>query len=137
MKKSEEKTNTGWPVPVKIKEDFTKFCADKGLVAQEDCAGALFIWQYIPAEIRERAKDQAKGLGKVTKKFWKNNFHNAAKNCVITDAVSNNDLDKIEQQAIQDIRLACQKARNIVSRSLAQSEGQKQNIDQNDVSEAG
>jgi hypothetical protein len=32
-----------------------------GAVAQEDCAGSLFLWQVMPPAIREWAKLEAKG----------------------------------------------------------------------------
>ncbi len=71
MKKNIEKTNTGWPIPTTIKESFSNFCADKGTIAQEDCAGALLIYQYLPAQVREQARLEAKGLQSIDKKFWK------------------------------------------------------------------
>lgn len=72
MKKMEKKTKTGWPIPVSIKDLFVNFCAEKGNLAQEDCAGALFIWQYLPAQIRESARLEAKGSQIADKKFWEN-----------------------------------------------------------------
>ncbi len=74
MKKSgkmTKKIKTGWLVPIELKESFVNFCAEKGNVAQEDCAGALLIWQYLPAQIREQARLEAKGVQSVDKKFWK------------------------------------------------------------------
>ena len=70
MKKNEEKTKTGWPIPLSIKDSFVNFCADMGNLAQEDCAGALLIWQYLPAQIRESARLEAKGIRAVDKRFW-------------------------------------------------------------------
>jgi hypothetical protein len=70
-----EKVQTGWIIPVKIKESFVTFCAEKGALAQEDCAGALVIWQYLPAQIREWAKLEAKGLPSIDKKFWEQFRH--------------------------------------------------------------
>ncbi|MHC4397871.1 MAG: hypothetical protein ACYS1A_19680 [Planctomycetota bacterium] len=66
-----EKVKTGWLVPVKLKESFVNFCAEKGNVAQEDCAGALLIWQYLPAQTRELARLEAKGIQSADKTFWK------------------------------------------------------------------
>lgn len=126
MEKNEEKIKTGWMIPKSIKERFITFCADKGLVAQEDCTGSLFIWQYIPAEIRELAKAQAKGQQEITEEFWNKEFPRAAKNCILPADASNDDLDKIEEQVVKDIRSACQSARNVVVRSKAQSAKQKQ-----------
>lgn len=68
----EKKTKTGWPIPVSIKDLFVTFCAEKGNIAQEDCAGALFLWQYLPPDIRELARLVAKGSKKIDKKFWDN-----------------------------------------------------------------
>jgi hypothetical protein len=72
MKKMEKKTKTGWPIPVTIKDLFVSFCAEKGNIAQEDCAGALFLWQYLTPDIRELARLVAKGSKKIDKKFWEN-----------------------------------------------------------------
>ena len=43
MEKNIEKVKTGWIIPVTIKESFVTFCARKGTLAQEDCAGAFEI----------------------------------------------------------------------------------------------
>jgi len=71
MKRNIEKIKTGWYIPVPLKEQFVTFCADMGNLAQEDCAGALLIWQYLPAQIRESARLEAKGIRAVDKRFWK------------------------------------------------------------------
>lgn len=65
-----EKVKTGWEIPIKVKEDFVNFCAEKSTLAQEACAGALVIFQLLPAQIREVAMLEAKGIGKVDRKFW-------------------------------------------------------------------
>jgi hypothetical protein len=70
MAKTVEKIQTGWKIPVTCKDSFTKFCDEVGSLVQEDCAGALLIWQYLPAQIRELAKMHAKGVTKIDKKFW-------------------------------------------------------------------
>lgn len=70
MVKIVEKTKPGWAIPVDIKEEFVEFCAHIGAITQEDCAGALFIWQHLPAQIREYAKLQAKGAPIVDADFW-------------------------------------------------------------------
>lgn len=72
MKKNAEKTKTGWLIPINIKDLFVNFCAEMGNIAQEDCAGALLIWQYLPAQIREAARLEAKGAQKANKEFWEN-----------------------------------------------------------------
>lgn len=56
---------------MKVKDDFADFCTEKGNIIQEDCAGALLIWQYLPAQIRESARLEAKGIRAVDKRFWK------------------------------------------------------------------
>lgn len=70
MTKIANKVTAGWPIPADVKESFTKFCAEKGNLAQEDCAGALVIWQYLPAQIREYARLTAKGKPAVDADFW-------------------------------------------------------------------
>lgn len=71
MKKNEEKIKTGWPIPASIKDSFVNFCSEVGCIAQEDCAGALLIWQHLPAQIREQARLEAKGIRAIDIKFWK------------------------------------------------------------------
>ena len=68
MKK--ETTKPGWNIPVDVRDSFTAFCAEVGTIAQEDCAGALLIWPYLPAQLREQAKLQAKGNAPIDKKWW-------------------------------------------------------------------
>lgn len=70
MKKKAEKIKLGWYVLRDCRDKFAQWCADKGVLCQEDCAGALIIWQYLPSEIREAAKAEAKGIPSVDKQFW-------------------------------------------------------------------
>lgn len=70
MNKNLQKVKTGWEVPVTVKDDFVTFCAEKSTLAQEACAGALIIFQLLPAQIRELAMLEAKGKGLVDRKFW-------------------------------------------------------------------
>lgn len=70
MKKNPEKIKPGWWVPVKVKESFVDFCSDVGHHVQEDFAGALFIWPYLPAQIRELANLEAKGIETAGNDFW-------------------------------------------------------------------
>lgn len=70
MVKNNEKSQTNWLIPNSVKESFTDFCVKSGTIAQDDCAGALLIWQYLPAVIREQAKLAAKGQGQIDKTFW-------------------------------------------------------------------
>ena len=65
-----KKVKTGWLVPVELKDSFVNFCAEKGNLAQEDCAGSLLVWQYLPAQIREQARLEAKGVHAVGRNFW-------------------------------------------------------------------
>jgi len=71
MTKKTTKT-AGWPVPDHVKDSFTEFCKRVGTLAKDDCAGALFIWQFLPAHLRERAKLDAKDhpLDDATQAFW-------------------------------------------------------------------
>ena len=66
-----EKIPLGWRVSNKVRDQFAQWCSDNGVVCQDDCAGALVIWQYLPAAVREAAKLEAKGLPSVDKDFWK------------------------------------------------------------------
>ena len=70
MKKNPEKIKLGWYVPTECRDKFSQWCADNGLICQDDCAGALVIWTYLPAAIREQAKLQAKGTAAIDEKFW-------------------------------------------------------------------
>jgi len=63
-----EKIKTDWEIPAHVRESFVEFCGEKG-VPEEDCAGALVIWQYLPVAIRKQAKLEAKGFA-AGKKFW-------------------------------------------------------------------
>ncbi len=62
----------GWEIPDHVKEEFTDFCKRVGTLAKDDCAGALFIWQFLPAHLRERAKLDAKDhpLADEAQAFW-------------------------------------------------------------------
>ncbi len=66
----DEQVQLGWKVPLAVKENFTTFSNKVGTLIQEDCAGALTIWPYLPSEIREQAKLAAKGLVEVDPAFW-------------------------------------------------------------------
>ena len=65
-----KRSQANWLIPDEVKNSFVEFCASIGTIAQEDCAGALVIWQYLPPAIREQAKLQAKGIAALDKKFW-------------------------------------------------------------------
>lgn len=66
----EEGKTAGWPIPAKVKEGFTDFCKEVGSLAKDDCAGALFAWEFLPAQIREWAKLSAKGDTEPHIEFW-------------------------------------------------------------------
>ena len=70
MASNSEKIRLGWEVPKELRNSFRDWCVNKGVLVQEDCAGALIIWQFLPAEIREAAKMEAKGTPSLNKKFW-------------------------------------------------------------------
>ena len=70
MKKNDEKVKPGWYIPPSVRNSFTEFCNLKGTLIQEDFAGALTVWQYLPAEIRELAKLEAKELRAPNLQFW-------------------------------------------------------------------
>jgi len=70
MTKTSDKTKPGWAIPTTVKDDFVDFCANMGTLAQEDCAGALFLWLQMPPQIREWAKLAAKGAPVVAPEFW-------------------------------------------------------------------
>ena len=70
MPKNNEKIQISWRVPQDVKDNFTSFCNHIGAIIEDDCAGALIVWQYLPAELREQAKLAAKNQGKIDKVFW-------------------------------------------------------------------
>jgi len=65
------KIQLGWEVPPEVKESFRDWCINKGVLVQEDCAGALVIWKHLPSIIREKAKLEAKGTPSIDAEFWK------------------------------------------------------------------
>lgn len=70
MAKESRKKQVTWMVPVKLYEDFKGFCGDGGTILQDDAAGALWLWQRIPAQIRQDAKLAAKGIHRMDEEFW-------------------------------------------------------------------
>ena len=70
MSKNSDKSMLGWYVPVDCRNKFAQWCTNNGLICQDDAAGALTLWPYIPSAIREQAKLQAKGIAAVDEKFW-------------------------------------------------------------------
>jgi hypothetical protein len=72
MKKKPELIKTGWNIPENVRDEFAAFCTKVGSRIQEDCAGALVIWPYLPPQIREQAKLASKGEAQVDEIFWHN-----------------------------------------------------------------
>lgn len=70
MAKKSEKIKPGWYLPLSVRDKFTDFCSDQGTVIQQDFAGALVVWCNLPAELRELAKLEAKGLREPDPAFW-------------------------------------------------------------------
>jgi hypothetical protein len=70
MAKIPEKTKPGWAIPTDVKEQFVDFCTHVGSIAQEDCAGALVLWQHMPPQLREWAKLLAKGAAAMDDEWW-------------------------------------------------------------------
>lgn len=66
-----ETTKPGWNIPRKIRDSFAEFSKLMGTVAQEDCAGALLLWQALPASVRENSRLSAKGVAKFDKNLKK------------------------------------------------------------------
>lgn len=67
---NKELTNVGWQIPVAVRDRFTAFSDRVGNKIQEDCAGALIVWLYLPAQLREWARLEAKGCSAVGEGFW-------------------------------------------------------------------
>jgi len=98
MEKNNEKIKAGWMIPENVKDEFTRFCADKGTLAQEDCAGALIVWQSLPAQLREWAKSVAKGENPVRPTFWRYVLPHAIEQTLRPDALSDEVLDTLAAQ---------------------------------------
>lgn len=65
------KTTTGWQIPIDLKDRFTEFCEKiKDSRIQEECSAALYIYMYLPEKIRELAKLEVKGVPMVDSRFW-------------------------------------------------------------------
>jgi hypothetical protein len=60
----------GWPIPADLKERFTEFSRRNSTYAQDACAGALFLWMQMPAQIRAWAIKTAWGEDAVEPGFW-------------------------------------------------------------------
>ena len=70
MKEIAEKVKPGWQLPRSVRDEFSEFCADHGAIAQDECAGAILLWQRMPATIRDWAKMEAKGQPMTPAGFW-------------------------------------------------------------------
>lgn len=71
MLKRIEKTKPGWYIPIDVKDKFVNFCSDVGEIIQNDMAGALWLWCYMPPDIRELAKLAAFGKLNLPEKAWR------------------------------------------------------------------
>jgi hypothetical protein len=67
---AEEKFALGWRITNQVKDKFTEFCDSINHGYEDDCSAALMIWRYLPAQIREWAVLEAKGVQQVDEKFW-------------------------------------------------------------------
>jgi len=65
-----ECVQANWEIPTHLREAFTDFCKVVGTLAKDDCAGALYLWQWLPGQIREWAKLSAKEHGE-PRQFWR------------------------------------------------------------------
>ena len=60
----------GWPIPTDVKEAFVSFCAEKGTLVQEAAAAALLLYTHLPAQVREQAILESKGIVEPDLQFW-------------------------------------------------------------------
>ena len=65
-----DKIQTGWRVPTKLKDDFANFCAKTSDSIEEECSAALYLYMRQPKKIRELAKLEVKGAPLVPASFW-------------------------------------------------------------------
>lgn len=71
MLKRIEKTKPGWYIPIDVKDKFVNSCSDVGEIIQDDMAGAIWLWCYIPATIRELAKLASVGKLSLPDEAWR------------------------------------------------------------------
>ena len=69
-KSQEEKVKTSWFVSPVVKDSFVDFCKKSGTVTQDAAAGALLVWQYLSADIREAAVREALGQDSDLKSYF-------------------------------------------------------------------
>lgn len=60
-KKNPDVPKLGWQVTPETVDAFKVFCDKAGVRYQDAASGALFLWMYMPAEIREWAMLAGKG----------------------------------------------------------------------------
>lgn len=70
-KQQDEISQTGWRISRETREKFVVWCDSMGTKAQDDCAGALVVWPFLPSSIRERAKMVAKEIIPHDDDYWK------------------------------------------------------------------
>lgn len=61
-KRKQEKVQLGWEISVKAKEEFMAWCRQNGIVVQVAAAGAIILYRYLPASVRELAQAHASGV---------------------------------------------------------------------------
>ena len=69
-KKAQEKVQVGWEIPVQTKAEFMEWCRKGGIVVQIACAGAITLYRYLPASVRELAQLHAVGELELPKEFF-------------------------------------------------------------------
>ena len=66
----DDMTTIGYSVPLKVKDEFVDGCKTRGEVIQQSIAGAMKLWGFLPAEVREAARLSAAGKGDIDDAFW-------------------------------------------------------------------
>ena len=102
MEKNLKKVKAGWMIPESARDSFTDFCVRKGTLAQEDCAGALVVWQHLPAQLREWAKAVTKGEKPARPEFWSIILPKAINDCIRPEALSDEVLDRMNADSSAD-----------------------------------
>jgi hypothetical protein len=70
VSKMSKTVQLGLRIPHNIYEKYTEFCDGVGGRYQDELCGAMLVWQYLPGEIRDRAKRQSLGTMPFDKAFW-------------------------------------------------------------------
>jgi hypothetical protein len=64
-------TKPGWNIPVEVTDKFKDFCTRVGSRMQDDCSGALWLWMYMPPQVRELSKLAATGSIQADEDAWR------------------------------------------------------------------